>query len=50
MRKHFAGLGNGGSAYVLGDMFNGLQWHVYVVDAEGEFVFWGGEGWWWGGV
>lgn len=21
---------------MLGDMFNGLQWHVYVVDAEGE--------------
>lgn len=28
-------LGNGGSAYVLGDMFNGLQWHVYVADAHG---------------
>jgi len=28
-------MGNGGSAYVLGDMFNGLQWHVYVADAAG---------------
>lgn len=35
LRKHFGHLGNGGSAYVLGDMFNGLQWHVYVADANG---------------
>lgn len=28
-------LGKGGSAYVLGDMFHGLQWHVYVADAHG---------------
>jgi hypothetical protein len=35
LRQHFGHLGNGGSAYVLGDMFNGLQWHVYVADANG---------------
>jgi ornithine decarboxylase len=35
LRTHFGHLGNGGSAYVLGDMFNGLQWHVYVADAHG---------------
>ncbi|GBF89555.1 S-adenosylmethionine decarboxylase [Raphidocelis subcapitata] len=35
LRSHFGHLGNGGSAYVLGDMFNGLQWHVYVADAHG---------------
>jgi S-adenosylmethionine decarboxylase proenzyme len=36
LRKHFGHLGGGGSAYVLGDMFNGLQWHIYVADAAGE--------------
>jgi S-adenosylmethionine decarboxylase proenzyme len=35
LRQHFGHLGHGGSAYVLGDMFNGLQWHVYVADAHG---------------
>eukprot|EP00775_Hariotina_reticulata_P009401 gene9401-9565_t len=35
LRQHFGHMGNGGSAYVLGDMFNGLQWHVYVADAAG---------------
>ncbi|KAF6254298.1 S-adenosylmethionine decarboxylase [Scenedesmus sp. NREL 46B-D3] len=35
LRQQFGHLGNGGSAYVLGDMFNGLQWHVYVADANG---------------
>lgn len=34
LRKHFGHIGNGGSAYVLGDKFQGLQWHVYVVDGE----------------
>lgn len=28
LRTHFGHLGNGGSAYVLGDMFNGLQVRV----------------------
>jgi hypothetical protein len=42
LRSHFGHLGNGGSAYVLGDMFNGLQWHVYVVDAAGEGCGWNG--------
>jgi S-adenosylmethionine decarboxylase proenzyme len=35
LRSHFGHLGNGGSAYVLGDMFNGLQWHVFCADAHG---------------
>ena len=35
LKTHFGHLGNGGSAYVLGDMFNGLQWHVFVADAHG---------------
>jgi len=28
-------LGAPGAAYVLGDMLSGLQWHVYVADADG---------------
>jgi hypothetical protein len=28
-------LGVPGAAYVLGDMLSGLQWHVYVADADG---------------
>lgn len=35
LRKYFGDLGNGGSAYVLGDKFQGLQWHIYVADADG---------------
>lgn len=34
LRKHLGHIGNGGSAYVLGDKFQGLQWHMYVVDAN----------------
>lgn len=30
LRSHFGHLGNGGSAYVLGDMFNGLQVSIHV--------------------
>lgn len=35
LRSLFGHLGNGGAAYVLGDRFNGLQWHVFVADAAG---------------
>ncbi len=35
LRQYFGQLGNGGSAYTLGDRFHGLQWHVYVADADG---------------
>lgn len=35
LRQYFGHLGTGGSAYTLGDKFHGLQWHVYVADAEG---------------
>jgi len=35
--QHFSPvLGSKGSAYVLGDSQDGLQWHVYVADAEAE--------------
>lgn len=34
LKKHFGHLGHGGDAYILGDNSNGLQWHVYVADAE----------------
>jgi S-adenosylmethionine decarboxylase proenzyme len=35
LRQYFGHLGNGGSAYTMGDKFHGLQWHVYVADADG---------------
>lgn len=35
LQTHFGGFKGGPSAYVLGDQFTGLQWHVYVADAEG---------------
>jgi S-adenosylmethionine decarboxylase proenzyme len=35
LRRYFGHLGSGGSAYTLGDRFHGLQWHVYVADADG---------------
>ena len=34
LKQHFGALGHGGDAYVLGDASSGLQWHVYVVDAD----------------
>lgn len=34
LKQHFGNLGHGGDAYVLGDASNGLQWHVYVADAD----------------
>ncbi|DBA97123.1 TPA: Mitochondrial 2-oxoadipate and 2-oxoglutarate transporter, variant 2 [Trebouxia sp. C0004] len=34
LKQHFGELGHGGNAYVLGDASNGLQWHVYVADAD----------------
>ena len=34
LKHHFGNLGYGGDAYVLGDASNGLQWHVYVADAD----------------
>ena len=34
LKHHFCNLGHGGDAYVLGDASNGLQWHVYVADAD----------------
>lgn len=34
LKQHFGKLGHGGDAYVLGDASNGLQWHVYVADAD----------------
>ena len=35
--QHIGHLGNGGSAYQLGDSLYGLQWHVFVA-AEPSFV------------
>lgn len=37
LRKHVGHLGNGGSAYQLGDSLYGLQWHVFVV-SQPSFV------------
>ena len=34
LKQHFGNLGHGGDAYILGDASNGLQWHVYVADAD----------------
>lgn len=34
LRQHFGNLGDGGNSHVLGDPSCGLQWHVYVADAE----------------
>jgi len=34
LEQHFGHLGSGGHAYVLGDPDHGLQWHVYVADAN----------------
>lgn len=34
LQQHFGNLGNGGDSYILGDPSCGLQWHVYVADAE----------------
>lgn len=34
LKQYFGGLGHGGDAHVLGDPSNGLQWHVYVADAD----------------
>ena len=34
LKQHFGKLGQGGDAYILGDATNGLQWHVYVADAD----------------
>ena len=34
LKQHFGHLGHGGDAYILGDASNGLQWHVYVADAD----------------
>ena len=33
LRAALGGTGAHGSAYVLGDALNGLQWHVFVADA-----------------
>lgn len=33
LRSELGELGSYGSAYVLGDALNGLQWHVFVADA-----------------
>ena len=33
LRAALGGLSARGSAYVLGDALNGLQWHVFVADA-----------------
>ena len=33
LRERLGALGALGSAYVLGDALNGLQWHVFVADA-----------------
>ena len=33
LRAALGGMGALGSAYVLGDALNGLQWHVFVADA-----------------
>ena len=30
LEKYFGGLGNGGSAYILGSKLKGVQWHVYI--------------------
>lgn len=35
LRKHIGYLGNGGSAYQLGDSLYGLQWHVFVAAQPG---------------
>lgn len=37
LRKHVGHLGNGGSAYQMGDSLHGLQWHVFVA-SEPNFV------------
>lgn len=34
LKQHFGNLGHGGDAHILGDASNGLQWHVYVADAD----------------
>lgn len=34
LRQHLGHLGDGGCAYVLGDLLAGLQWHVYVADDD----------------
>ena len=34
LRQYFGNLGDGGNSHVLGDPSCGLQWHVYVADAE----------------
>lgn len=34
LRSHLGHIGNGGSAFVLGDKFHGLQWHLFVVSDE----------------
>lgn len=35
LQRHFHGLKGGPSAFQLGNRLQGLQWHVYVADAEG---------------
>eukprot|EP00803_Ostreobium_quekettii_P000771 evm.model.scf_4442.2 EVM.evm.TU.scf_4442.2 scf_4442:3416-5458(+) len=32
LQKHFGCLGDGGSAYVLGDYCRGMQWHVFAAE------------------
>lgn len=32
--SHFGPMGGEGGSYILGDAANGLQWHIYVADAE----------------
>eukprot|EP00892_Ulva_mutabilis_P004067 jgi/Ulvmu1/2031/UM120_0027.1 len=34
LRTHLGHIGNGGSAFVLGDKLHGLQWHMFVVAAD----------------
>jgi S-adenosylmethionine decarboxylase len=34
LRSLFGSMGGGCSAYVLGDAYNGLQWHVFVADDQ----------------
>lgn len=31
---HFGSLGSGSGSYILGDAAEGLQWHIYVADAD----------------
>lgn len=34
LRAHLGHIGNGGSAFVLGDKFHGLQWHLFVITED----------------